>query len=122
MSSSITLPTLDGAANNKKAFKVMKKRFKVEANVAKGKEFPLQHRCLRPAAWRKNNELESAMTTAYDVSQALQGHEGVGLDKEYILASALHNDLTSTVLPVVSGVGEIETWDEVHFENLSSDV
>ena len=62
------------------------------------------------------------MTTAYEVSQALQGHEGVGLDKEYILASALHNDLTSTVLPVVSGVGEKETWDEVHFENLSSDV
>ncbi|KAK3271774.1 hypothetical protein CYMTET_19899 [Cymbomonas tetramitiformis] len=29
MSSSSTLPTLDGAANNKKAFKVMKKRFKV---------------------------------------------------------------------------------------------
>ncbi|KAK3283519.1 hypothetical protein CYMTET_8790 [Cymbomonas tetramitiformis] len=164
MNDSIALPTLDGAANNKRAFKVFKKRVKValtgsttgqcaeraafvlapvvtttqtmasasaspqsaketesseeeeedagdenaedsdvdqvEANEANGKEFPLQHRCLPASAWKKNNELESVLTVPYEVSQALQGHTGVGLDKG----------------------GAEETWEDVHAKGLEADI
>ncbi|KAK3247665.1 hypothetical protein CYMTET_42843 [Cymbomonas tetramitiformis] len=186
MNDTITLPTLDGAANNKRAFKVFKKRVKValtgsttgqcaeraafvlapvvtttqtmasasaspqsaketesseeeeedagdenaedsdvdqvEANEANGKEFPLQHRCLPASAWKKNNELESVLTVPYEVSQALQGHTGVGLDKGYVLALSLHNELTAERVAIVNGSGAEETWEDVHAKGLEADI
>ncbi|KAK3266170.1 hypothetical protein CYMTET_25187, partial [Cymbomonas tetramitiformis] len=59
-----------------------------------------QHRCLPASAWKKNNELESVLTVPYEVSQALQGHTGVGLDKG----------------------GAEETWEDVHAKGLEADI
>ncbi|KAK3263477.1 hypothetical protein CYMTET_27720 [Cymbomonas tetramitiformis] len=80
----------------------------VEANENEGKEYPLQHRCLLAADWKKNNQFESVLTTAYDVSEALQSHSGCGLDKEFIIASSLYADLTGDVVEVVSGAHATE--------------
>ncbi|KAK3264233.1 hypothetical protein CYMTET_27015 [Cymbomonas tetramitiformis] len=94
----------------------------VEANENEGKEYPLQHRCLPAADWKKNNQFESVLTTAYDVSEALQSHSGCGLDKEFILASFLYADLTGDVVEVVSGAHATETWSPVHATALPADL
>ncbi|KAK3236723.1 hypothetical protein CYMTET_53155 [Cymbomonas tetramitiformis] len=96
--------------------------FQVELNEKDGKEFPLQHRCLDAAEWKKNNVLESVLTTPYEVSKAMQGHTGCGLDKEFILASSVHADLTSDVVDVVSGVDATETWEDVHARSLAPEI
>ncbi|KAK3243581.1 hypothetical protein CYMTET_46778, partial [Cymbomonas tetramitiformis] len=94
----------------------------VEANEAKGNEYSLQHRCLGNLEWKKNNLLESLLTTPYEVSEAVQGHTGSGLDKAYILATTLHAELTADVVAVVSGSDDTETWENVHARSLPTDL
>ena len=94
----------------------------MEANDAKGNDFPLQHRCLGQAEWKKNNLLESVLTTPYEISEAVQGHAGCGLDKAFILATTLHAELTADVVAVVSGCDEAEVWENVHALALPPDL
>ncbi|KAK3262274.1 hypothetical protein CYMTET_28859 [Cymbomonas tetramitiformis] len=173
---SITLPTLDGAGNNKKCFKNsaienegdIKEALtgstnglcdeepvhvepvaavdevaaatgddsddgnsdedsesdaeQVEANEREGKEFPLQHRCLGASDWKRSRQLESCLVTPFECSQAMQGHQAVGLDKEYVLSCATHQTLTADKVEIVSGIDANERWDEVHAGSLPADI
>ncbi|KAK3281813.1 hypothetical protein CYMTET_10409 [Cymbomonas tetramitiformis] len=94
----------------------------IEANHREGKDYPLQHRCLSAPEWSKNNQVESCLAPIHDVSVDLQAHTGAGLDMEFSLASALHQNLTAQSADVVSGADEDETWTIVHADTLPSDL
>ncbi|KAK3248272.1 hypothetical protein CYMTET_42257, partial [Cymbomonas tetramitiformis] len=94
----------------------------VEANQREEKEFPLQHRCLTGSEWSKNNQVESCFAPIHDVSVDLQAHTGAGLDLEYTLACALHQNLTAMTVDTVSGADEEETWNTVHADTLPADL
>ncbi|KAK3246772.1 hypothetical protein CYMTET_35838 [Cymbomonas tetramitiformis] len=94
----------------------------IEEAEAQGKSFPLQHRCISSAEWRQAAFVESLLSLPYEVSQALQGHEGVGLDKEYVLAHTLYENLNQSEMEVVKGSGVNETWDLVPIRLLPKEV
>ncbi|KAK3286998.1 hypothetical protein CYMTET_5470 [Cymbomonas tetramitiformis] len=94
----------------------------VEANERACMEFPLQHRCLGASDWKLGRQMESCLITPYECSQAMQGHQAVGLDKEYVLACATHRTLTADKVEIVSGNEVNESWDEVHADSLPADV
>eukprot|EP00854_Cymbomonas_tetramitiformis_P026623 gene26623-32697_t len=94
----------------------------VEANEREGKEFPLQHRCLGASDWKRSRQLESCLVTPFECSQAMQGHQAVGLDKEYVLSCATHQTLTADKVEIVSGIDANERWDEVHAGSLPADI
>ncbi|KAK3282838.1 hypothetical protein CYMTET_9444 [Cymbomonas tetramitiformis] len=94
----------------------------VEANEREGKEFPLQHRCLGASDWKQGRQMESCLVTPYECSQAMQGHQAVGLDKEYVLACATHRTLTADKVEIVSGNEVNESWHKVHADSLPADI
>lgn len=92
----------------------------MEANEAAGKTFPHAGRCIAPSMWRNNLYLESVLVAPYDANVAMQRHVGMGLAEVYLLMWNLHLLLTATVLQVVRGVGESESWDDEHVDDLPS--
>lgn len=90
----------------------------MEANEAAGKSFPHAGRCIAPSMWRNNRYLESTLVAPYEANVTMQRHVGMGLAEVYLLMYNLHAILTATVLQVVSGVGDDESWDDEHVDDL----
>ena len=58
----------------------------VQVNMARGKAYPLSHRCLDTSGFHNNALLESVLTQPNEVSCLTQKHEGMGLSEGFLYA------------------------------------